>query len=94
MSTFRSLLHDANILKRLDSLGYKEPTPIQEAAIPHILDGTDLMALPLLFLKREGFFLGDRVLVTAPPPYDKREAVFTIGWEIVWSEFRRLASRS
>ncbi|MDQ4424116.1 MAG: DEAD/DEAH box helicase, partial [Thalassolituus sp.] len=44
MSTFRSLLHDANILKRLDSLGYKEPTPIQEAAIPHILDGTDLMA--------------------------------------------------
>ena len=51
-----------------------------------VLDGTDLLVLPLLFLEREGCLLGDRVLVTAPPPYEKKEAVFTIGWDIVWSK--------
>lgn len=50
-----------------------------------VLDGTDVMVLPLRFLEKEGCLLGDRVLVTAPPPYEKKELVFTIGWDIVWS---------
>lgn len=31
------------ILKSLESLGYKTPTPIQEKSIPHILEGRDML---------------------------------------------------
>ena len=31
------------ILDSLDTLGYKKPTPIQEQAIPHILNGKDIL---------------------------------------------------
>jgi ATP-dependent RNA helicase RhlE len=31
------------ILNALDKQGYKSPTPIQEKAIPHILDGKDVL---------------------------------------------------
>jgi ATP-dependent RNA helicase DeaD len=33
------------LLKALDSLGYEEPTPIQREAIPHLLEGRDLLGL-------------------------------------------------
>ena len=33
------------ILKALNEMGYEELTPIQEAAIPHILAGKDLVGL-------------------------------------------------
>ena len=33
------------LLRTLTSLGYEEPTPIQRAAIPHLLEGRDLMGL-------------------------------------------------
>lgn len=33
------------LLKALDSLGYEEPTPIQSAAIPPLLEGRDLLGL-------------------------------------------------
>lgn len=33
------------LLQTLTSLGYEEPTPIQRAAIPHLLEGRDLMGL-------------------------------------------------
>ncbi len=33
------------LLSALSSLGYEEPTPIQEAAIPHLLEGRDLLGL-------------------------------------------------
>lgn len=32
------------ILKALDKQGYTQPTPIQEQAIPHILNGEDILA--------------------------------------------------
>ena len=44
MSGFRHLLQDQAILQRIERMGYREPTPIQEAAIPHILEGKNLMA--------------------------------------------------
>ena len=44
MSGFRHLLQDSAILQRIEKLGYRTPTPIQEAAIPHILEGKNLMA--------------------------------------------------
>ncbi|MEJ2540753.1 MAG: DEAD/DEAH box helicase [Gemmatimonadota bacterium] len=33
------------LLRALDGLGYEEPTPIQEEAIPHILGGSDVLGL-------------------------------------------------
>lgn len=33
------------LLRTLTSLGYEEPTPIQRQAIPHLLDGKDLLGL-------------------------------------------------
>ena len=42
---FRSLGLDANILKAVTEAGYTEPTPIQAAAIPQIIEGHDLIGI-------------------------------------------------
>lgn len=42
---FSSLNLDAQILRAIEEEGYTEPTPIQKLAIPHILAGSDLMAM-------------------------------------------------
>ena len=41
---FSTLGLQANLLAILDSLGYETPTPIQQAAIPQVLAGCDVMA--------------------------------------------------
>ena len=43
--SFRNLGLDANILKAVQEAGYTEPTPIQVAAIPPILEGHDLIGI-------------------------------------------------
>ncbi len=40
---FNALGLRPELLKALDTLGYEEATPIQEAAIPHLLEGRDLL---------------------------------------------------
>jgi ATP-dependent RNA helicase DeaD len=46
MTTFEGLGLDARLVQATDALGYKEPTPIQEQAIPVLLSGTkDLVGL-------------------------------------------------
>ena len=42
-TTFRSLALADNLLRKLDELGYEQPTPIQAAAIPLLLEGLDLI---------------------------------------------------
>ena len=42
---FRTFGLDAKILKAVQEAGYTEPTPIQSAAIPHILAGHDLIGI-------------------------------------------------
>ena len=42
--SFQTLGLSAAVLRALDEQGYTEPTPIQRAAIPVVLDGRDLMA--------------------------------------------------
>ena len=42
--SFSSLGLQAELLNVLDALGYKSPTPIQQAAIPSVLAGDDVMA--------------------------------------------------
>ena len=41
---FAALDLDERLLRTLTGLGYEEPTPIQEAAIPPLLEGRDLLA--------------------------------------------------
>ena len=43
-SGFSALELDARLLRTLTALGYEEPTPIQNAAIPPLLAGKDLLA--------------------------------------------------
>ncbi|MDX2308152.1 MAG: DEAD/DEAH box helicase [Hyphomicrobium sp.] len=45
MTTFNDLGLDPRLLKALDTEGYTNPTPIQAAAIPSILDGKDILGL-------------------------------------------------
>ena len=45
MTTFSQFALDEAILKSLDKMGYKEPSPIQLHAIPPILEGKDLIGL-------------------------------------------------
>ncbi len=42
--TFDNFNFDANLMEGLYSMGYKQPTPIQEQAIPVILNNKDLIA--------------------------------------------------
>ena len=43
ITTFKDLGVDKDILKALENEGYTHPTPIQEAAIPHMLRGDDVL---------------------------------------------------
>ncbi len=43
MSTFADLGLPPNILKAVDRLGFKEPTPIQEQSIPMAVQGNDIL---------------------------------------------------
>ncbi len=43
--TFDDLGFNYDLLDALDSMGFVYATPVQEAAIPHILDGKDVMAI-------------------------------------------------
>jgi len=41
---FKDLGLQSALLERCESLGYSEPTPIQQKAIPYVLDGKDIIA--------------------------------------------------
>ena len=45
MTTFQSLNLDPKLLSALESKGYIIPTPIQLQAIPHILEGKDILGI-------------------------------------------------
>jgi len=45
MTTFQNLNLDPKLLSALESKGYTIPTPIQLQAIPHILEGKDLLGI-------------------------------------------------
>jgi ATP-dependent RNA helicase RhlE len=42
--TFHDFTFDSKVLDGLDAMGYAKPTPVQEKAIPSILEGKDLIA--------------------------------------------------
>lgn len=55
--TFKSLISDSKIIKAIDELGYVNPTPIQEKAIPKILEGQDILASADTGTGKTGAFL-------------------------------------
>lgn len=76
---FEDFKLDSRILAGIKSVGFREPTPIQEQAIPHILQGNDVLglaqtgtgktaafALPILQKLSQGPLRRVRVLVIAP----------------------------
>ena len=77
---FKDIIDDERILKTLESLGFKAPTPIQLEAIPHIMKGGDLRASSQTGTGKSAAFLlpalmrlakstdrkGPKVLVLAP----------------------------
>ena len=42
--TFRELQLNEGIIEGIEAMGFEEATPVQELAIPHIMDGKDLLA--------------------------------------------------
>ncbi len=55
--TFEELQLNPTLLNSLEMMGFKNPTPIQEQAIPHILDGKDLIACAQTGTGKTGAFL-------------------------------------
>ncbi len=55
--TFDNFNFDPDLLDALDSMGFKEPSPIQEQAIPLILDNKDLIACAQTGTGKTGAFL-------------------------------------
>jgi len=45
MTTFTDLSLDPKVLKAIADTGYESPTPIQEQAIPHALEGRDVLGI-------------------------------------------------
>lgn len=94
-ATFADLGLETALLVALDGLGYEEPTPIQAAAIPHLLAGRDVLgqaatgtgktaafALPILHAiapAKGGGPLGLIVTPTRELAVQVSEAVFTYG---------------
>jgi len=71
--SFDSLKLDPQILRALRSVGYKTPTPIQEKAIPVILEGHDLMASAQTGTgKTAAFILPALNLLATPHPIKER----------------------
>ena len=46
---FGTLELDKKIVAALTEMGFEEPSPIQEATIPLVLEGNDVRRLPLVF---------------------------------------------
>lgn len=57
MEKFSDLPLNNNLLKALDTLGYQQPTPVQQEAIPHILSGSDVLGSAQTGTGKTGAFL-------------------------------------
>ncbi len=71
MTTFDSLGLSPKLLKALEKTTLKTPTPIQAQAIPHIMQGRDLMGLAQTGTGKTAAFglpLLHRLLDLASPP--------------------------
>ncbi len=99
--TFEELKIAKSILKALDDIGFKEPTPIQELAVPIINSGANVVGvaqtgtgktaaylMPLLTKLRKPEGKDPRVLILVPT----RELSIQVGEDVeeltIWSELR------
>ncbi len=71
MTQFHEMLLDKNLLKTLEELGYEKPTPIQEMAIPKVMDGLDLVASAQTGTGKTGAFLLPAIHMLSKLPQDR-----------------------
>ncbi len=88
--TFDSFALDARLQNNIVTKGYKQPSPIQDQAIPHIMDGRDLVGLADTGTGKTAAFVipllnktikngGEKVMIVAPT----RELAIQINQEII-----------
>src|SRR5690606_6179292 len=68
------------LVEALTALGYEEPTPVQQAAIPHLLKGRDILAQAATGTGKTAAFalpLLQRLPKTAPEPSKPAVLVLT-----------------
>lgn len=69
--SFKNLIPSPQILKAIEELGYDTPTPIQEFAIPKILEGCDLRASAQTGTGKTGAFLLPAIMRMETPSTSK-----------------------
>jgi ATP-dependent RNA helicase RhlE len=79
--TFKDLKLDESILKAIEKSGYTKPTPIQEQAIPHILEGKDVLACARTGTGKTAAFalpLIQKLIKSANNQYDKKIKILVL----------------
>jgi ATP-dependent RNA helicase DeaD len=80
ISSFADLGLSPVLVEALTALGYEEPTPVQQAAIPHLLEGRDILAQAATGTGKTAAFalpLLQRLPKTAPEPSKPAVLVLT-----------------
>ena len=80
ISSFADLGLSPTLVEALTALGYEEPTPVQQAAIPHLLEGKDILAQAATGTGKTAAFalpLLQRLPKTAPEPSKPSVLVLT-----------------
>ena len=70
-------------MKRIDELGYKDPTPIQSHAIPHALQGKDVLGLAQTGTGKTAAF--GIPLISLMMGYGRKPAAGTALLSLLWS---------
>lgn len=71
MSNFQDFHLDAPITKLLQEIGYEKPTPVQELAIPKVMDGLDIIASAQTGTGKTGAFLLPSLNMLSKSPKQK-----------------------
>lgn len=88
--TFKDFQFHESLFKSIENKGYSKPTPIQDQAIPHILNGSDLIGIANTGTGKTAAFLlplinkvlanrTERIMIVAPT----RELAFQIKEELI-----------
>ncbi|MEO1408147.1 MAG: DEAD/DEAH box helicase, partial [Pseudomonadota bacterium] len=88
--TFKDLGLNARFVSRLDALGLKQPTPIQTKAIPHALQGRDVLGIAQTGTGKTAAF-GIPLVVALSKQQDKAVAKSTRG--LILAPTRELATQ-
>lgn len=78
MSTFNDFSFDESILKLLNEIGYATPTPVQQQAIPMIINGLDIIASAQTGTGKTGAFLLPTLHMLCKSPKQKNPRILVL----------------